>query len=74
MDKDVKEEDIPDHWKGCNEDKPIRWLISAPTMRVPQEVDNTVNAFLAFKAVILAGKINQYFSVIVVYETHHFKH
>lgn len=45
-----KEEDL----KGCNEEIPIKYLISAPTMRVPQSVENTVNAYLAFRAVILA--------------------
>lgn len=40
--------------KGFNEGVPIKYLISAPTMRVPQGVENTVNAYLAFRAVILA--------------------
>lgn len=30
------------------------YLISAPTMRVPMDVSNTVNAYLAFKAVLQA--------------------
>lgn len=30
------------------------WLISAPTMRVPQDVSRTVNAYLAFRAVLRA--------------------
>lgn len=30
------------------------WLISAPTMRVPSNVSETVNAYLAFKAIIQA--------------------
>lgn len=47
-----KEEDL----KGCNEGAPIKYLVSAPTMRVPQSVENTVNAYLAFRAVVLAGK------------------
>ncbi|ELU03294.1 hypothetical protein CAPTEDRAFT_212296, partial [Capitella teleta] len=37
-----------------NEGKLIKWLISAPTMRVPLEVPVSVNAFLAFRAVIIA--------------------
>ncbi|XP_033740078.1 uncharacterized protein LOC117327270 [Pecten maximus] len=37
-----------------NEGQPIKYLISAPTMRIPMEVDNTPNAYLAFRAVILA--------------------
>ena len=32
----------------------IRWLISAPTMRVPQDVSKTVNAYLAFRAILRA--------------------
>ncbi|ESO94222.1 hypothetical protein LOTGIDRAFT_161430 [Lottia gigantea] len=42
------------NWKGANENKPIKYLISAPTMRVPQFVDDTVNSYLAFRAVVLA--------------------
>ncbi len=30
----------------------IKWLISAPTMRIPMPVMGTVNAYLAFRAVI----------------------
>ncbi|XP_070191103.1 uncharacterized protein [Littorina saxatilis] len=37
-----------------NEGRPIKYLISAPTMRVPQDVRQTVNAYLAFRAVVLA--------------------
>jgi O-acetyl-ADP-ribose deacetylase (regulator of RNase III) len=33
-----------------------RYLISAPTMRVPMFISNTVNAYLAFRAVIRAVK------------------
>jgi len=32
----------------------IPWLVSAPTMRVPMRIDETVNAFLAFRAVLRA--------------------
>ncbi len=32
----------------------IRWLISAPTMRVSGDVSETVNAYLAFRAVLRA--------------------
>jgi len=39
-----------------NEGKLIKYLISAPTMRVPLDVADTVNAYLAFRAVIIAGK------------------
>lgn len=45
------EEDL----QGFNEGLPINYLIAAPTMRIPQGVENTVNAYLAFRAVILAG-------------------
>ncbi|XP_052078956.1 uncharacterized protein LOC127717256 [Mytilus californianus] len=34
--------------------RPIKFLISAPTMRVPKDVNDTANAFLAFRAIILA--------------------
>jgi O-acetyl-ADP-ribose deacetylase (regulator of RNase III) len=34
--------------------QPIPFLISAPTMRVPMDVSQTVNAYLAFRAVIRA--------------------
>jgi O-acetyl-ADP-ribose deacetylase (regulator of RNase III) len=30
------------------------WLISAPTMRVPMDIQHTVNAYLAFRAVLRA--------------------
>jgi O-acetyl-ADP-ribose deacetylase (regulator of RNase III) len=35
-------------------DPDYRWLISAPTMRVPMNVSGTVNAYLAFRAALLA--------------------
>ncbi|KAH3728173.1 hypothetical protein DPMN_054120 [Dreissena polymorpha] len=41
-------------WSQFNEGQPIRYLISAPTMRVPLDVSDTPNAYLAFRAVILA--------------------
>ena len=34
--------------------KDIPWCISAPTMRVPRNVAETVNAYLAFRATLLA--------------------
>lgn len=34
--------------------KDIPWCISAPTMRVPRNVADTVNAYLAFRAALLA--------------------
>lgn len=48
-------EDLPKE-AVANEGKPIKWLISAPTMRIPEDVSATVNAYLAFRAVILAVK------------------
>ena len=38
-----------------NEGRLIKYLISAPTMRVPMDVIHSVNAYLAFRAVIRAG-------------------
>ena len=38
-----------------NEGKLIKYLISAPTMRIPMDVRHTVNAYLAFRAIIRAG-------------------
>jgi O-acetyl-ADP-ribose deacetylase (regulator of RNase III) len=42
--------------RDSNPDTKIRYLISAPTMRVPMRVANTVNAFLAFRAALKAAK------------------
>ena len=39
---------------------PIRYLISAPTMRVPEDVSETVNAYLAFRAVLQCGRYRIY--------------
>jgi len=41
-------------WSEFNQGQAIQYLISAPTMRVPVEVKETVNAYLTFRAVILA--------------------
>ena len=46
---------------NCNEGKRIKYLICAPTMRVPTPIQDTVNAFLAFRAVILAGDLDRVF-------------
>ena len=35
-------------------DPTLPWLISAPTMRIPHDVSETVNAYLAFRAVLRA--------------------
>jgi O-acetyl-ADP-ribose deacetylase (regulator of RNase III) len=42
--------------RESNPNAKIRWLISAPTMRVPMRVANTVNAFLAFRAALKAAE------------------
>lgn len=39
-----------------NQGQPIRFLVSAPTMRIPCDVHKTVNAYLAFRAVLIAVK------------------
>jgi len=41
---------------ATNPDTPVKWLIAAPTMRVPMDVSNTVNPYLAFRAVLLAAR------------------
>ncbi|WP_139024921.1 macro domain-containing protein [Bradyrhizobium sp. STM 3843] len=38
-------------------DATIPYLVSAPTMRVPMNVSNTINAYLAFRAAIRAVKL-----------------
>ena len=42
--------------KNKNEGKAIKYLISAPTMRVPLDISSTCNAYLAFRGVILAAR------------------
>jgi O-acetyl-ADP-ribose deacetylase (regulator of RNase III) len=34
----------------------IKYLISAPTMRIPQDISKTVNAYLAFRAALIEVK------------------
>ena len=46
---------------GCAEiietkDSRWRYMIAAPTMRIPESVSSTINAFLAFRAVLVAVK------------------
>ena len=41
--------------ESVNGGKPIRYLVSAPTMRIPLNVSDTVNAYLAFRGVLIAG-------------------
>ena len=38
-----------------NGGKPIQYLVSAPTMRIPMDISNTVNAYVAFRAILRAG-------------------
>jgi O-acetyl-ADP-ribose deacetylase (regulator of RNase III) len=35
-------------------DATIPWMVSAPTMRIPMDVSNTVNAYMAFRAALLS--------------------
>jgi len=42
--------------RDSNPKTPIPYLISAPTMRVPLDIRGTVNAYLAFRAVLRASK------------------
>ena len=39
-----------------NGGKPICYLVSAPTMRIPMDVSKTVNAYLAFRGIIRVGR------------------
>jgi O-acetyl-ADP-ribose deacetylase (regulator of RNase III) len=39
-------------------DTAIPYLVSAPTMRIPMNVSNTINAYLAFRAAIRAVKLH----------------
>lgn len=42
----------------------IKNLISAPTMRVPEDVSKTVNAYLSFRAALRLAKKNNYQSIL----------
>lgn len=42
----------------------IPYLISAPTMRVPMNVSNTANAYLAFVAVLREARKNEFKSIL----------
>ncbi|CAH1799290.1 unnamed protein product [Owenia fusiformis] len=52
--EEVQELQKRDDWAKCNEGQPIKFMISAPTMRVPLDVSKTVNAYSTFRAVIIA--------------------
>jgi len=47
-----------------NPNTPIKHLIAAPTMRVPGNVANTVNAYLAFKAALRMAKSCNFDSIL----------
>ncbi len=44
---------LPGSWKRKGEED-FKFLISSPTMRVPQNVSGSVNAYLAFRAALIA--------------------
>jgi len=46
------------------EDSSFKYLISAPTMRVPMNIANTANVYLAFRAVLLAARKNNIDSIL----------
>jgi len=50
--------------RETNENTPIPFLISAPTMRTPLDVSHSPNAFLAFKAVVRLAKKNGIKSIL----------
>ena len=41
------------------EDLRVPWLIAAPTMRVPMRIRNSIHAYLAMKAILIAAKSHQ---------------
>ena len=41
--------------ESVNGGKPIRYLVSAPTMRIPLDISDTVNTYLAFRGTLRAG-------------------
>jgi len=50
--------------RNTRADTPIPYLISAPTMRVPENVGHTTNAYLAFRAVLRKAKEYDFKSVL----------
>ena len=52
-DTDLSKIPIP---PSVNEGRPITHLVSAPTMRVPTNISQTTNAYLAFRALLRAGE------------------
>ena len=45
--------------------KQFDYLIPAPTMRVPENVENTLNAYLAMRAILLCCKMNNIKTVVI---------
>jgi O-acetyl-ADP-ribose deacetylase (regulator of RNase III) len=45
---------LPGPWKRQEGQPDFKWLISAPTMRIPMDITGTVNAYLAFRAALIA--------------------
>ncbi|KAJ4458652.1 putative Appr-1-p processing protein [Paratrimastix pyriformis] len=39
-------------------DESIRWLVSAPTMRIPERIPKTCNAYVAFRAALVAIRLH----------------
>lgn len=46
-------------------DNKFKYLISAPTMRVPENISNTANAYLAFRAVLQVATHHPYINSIL---------
>jgi len=59
-----RKQNLPGKWAAKEGGADFKYLISAPTMRIPMVVAGTVNAYLAFRAALIAiknydaGKIN----------------
>src|SRR5262252_219040 len=45
---------LPGPWTRKEGQEDFKWLVSAPTMRVPMDIRGTVNAYLAFRATLIA--------------------
>lgn len=49
-----------------DETQKIKYLISAPTMRVPLDVSDTPNAYLAFKATLMEGDYIKFYYLLFI--------
>lgn len=47
---------LPGPWKRKDDEQDFKYLVCAPTMRVPMVITDTVNAYLAFRATLIALK------------------